>query len=82
MGIFIEISVDSDALDAATSKAIVAVCPVDIFALDGDKVTIRADQEDECTLCRLCLERAPAGTIRIRKTYTGDVLVRSEEASR
>ncbi len=82
MGIFIEISVDSDALDAETSKAIVAVCPVDIFALDGDKVTIRADQEDECTLCRLCLERAPAGTIRIRKTYTGDVLVRSEEASR
>jgi NAD-dependent dihydropyrimidine dehydrogenase PreA subunit len=76
MGIFIEISVDSDALDAATSKAVVSVCPVDIFALDGDKVIVRPDQEDECTLCRLCLERAPAGTIRIRKTYKDEVLVR------
>ena len=56
--------------------------PGDIYALDGDKVTVRADQEDECTLCRLCLERAPAGTIRIRKTYTGDVLVRVEEPTR
>ncbi len=82
MGIFIEIAVDADALDAATSKAVVSVCPVDIFALDGDRVIVRADQEDECTLCRLCLERAPAETIRIRKTYTDDVLVRVEEPTR
>ena len=82
MGIFIEITVDSDALDTATSKAVVGVCPVDIYALDGDRVIVRPDQEDECTLCRLCLERAPAGVIRIRKTYTDDVLVRAEEPSR
>ena len=77
MGIFIEITVDSNRLDSATAKAIVGVCPVDIFALDGERLIVLPEQEDECTLCRLCLEAAPAGAVRILKTYTGDVLVRA-----
>ena len=74
MGIFIKITVDNAQLDADVKRKLVALCPVDIFALDGERLTIDGEQEDECTLCGLCLKAAPHSTIRILKTYSGEFL--------
>jgi len=54
------------------------VCPVDIYA-QADDGTLRVVTEnlDECVLCRLCIDAAPPGTVRVRKLYDGAVLERS-----
>jgi NAD-dependent dihydropyrimidine dehydrogenase PreA subunit len=41
-------------------------------------VEIREGQLDECVLCELCLDAAPAGTVRVIKLYDdGAALVRA-----
>jgi NAD-dependent dihydropyrimidine dehydrogenase PreA subunit len=75
MGIFIQITADQQRLTSDTSQQLVRVCPVDIFALEGERLVVRPDEEDECTLCELCLRAAPPGAITIRKTYNGQTLV-------
>lgn len=75
MGVFINVSVDSDAIPDAERQRIVRLCPVDIFALEGQQLAVVEANEDECTLCDLCLKAAPAGTIRIHKAYSGETLV-------
>jgi NAD-dependent dihydropyrimidine dehydrogenase PreA subunit len=75
MGIFIQISVDEKQFSPDMSRQIVRVCPVDIFEMDGERLTVKPEQEDECTLCRLCLDAAPAGALTILKTYSGEQLV-------
>ena len=75
MGVFITISLDEHALSPALGRALVALCPVDIFAMDGERLVVRPDAEDECTLCELCLSPAPAGAVIIHKRYSGDRLV-------
>jgi len=50
------------------------VCPVDIFADAGGKVEIVESNLDECVLCKLCIEAAPAGTVHVRKLYDGTEL--------
>ena len=69
-GIFIDVEVDdSVAGDAALADKLAEVCPVDIFAAEGGRVAVVAENLDECVLCNLCVEAAPAGTIRIVKLY-------------
>lgn len=47
----------------------VAVCPVNIFDnKHGEPVSLE-DQEDECTLCQLCLEECQPDAITITKLY-------------
>jgi NAD-dependent dihydropyrimidine dehydrogenase PreA subunit len=75
VGVFIRVEVETSRVSPALARALVAVCPVDIFALDGEKLGVRPEQEDECTLCELCLEAAPAGSIVIHKLYSGEWLV-------
>ena len=75
MGVFIQISVDTIRLDPALSQELVTLCPVDIFGLKDGELIVKPEQEDECTLCELCLHAAPAGAIRILKTYSGETLV-------
>ena len=75
MGVFIRISVHQDSLSPALSQQIAGVCPVDIFAVEDDRLVVRSQEEDECTLCELCLKAAPQGAIRIYKTYSGETLV-------
>ena len=45
------------------------VCPVDIFAAADGRLEIVRENLDECVLCNLCVEAAPAGTVRIVKLY-------------
>ncbi|MCB0876977.1 MAG: hypothetical protein R2718_02330 [Solirubrobacterales bacterium] len=69
-GTFIDVEVgDSVAGDAALAEKLAEVCPVDIFTVAEGGVGIVRENLDECVLCNLCVEAAPAGTIRIVKLY-------------
>ena len=70
-GIFIAVEVeDSVAADTELAARLAEVCPVDIFAVDGSgNLEIVVANVDECVLCRLCLDEAPAGAVKIIKLY-------------
>ena len=70
-GMFIDVTVDPVvANDAALAKKLVEVCPVNIFAqAPSGALQIVQDNLDECTLCDLCIEAAPAGTVQVIKLY-------------
>ena len=70
MGMFIKLEVDeSKCSDAAACARCAAVCPVDIFRVEAGHLVTNPENEDECTLCLLCLEICPEGTIRLVKLY-------------
>ena len=72
-GIFIGIEVsDGVAGDAALAAKLAEVCPVDIFAATDAGVTLVAENLDECVLCRLCIDAAPAGAVRVLKLYDNE----------
>jgi NAD-dependent dihydropyrimidine dehydrogenase PreA subunit len=69
-GIFIDVEVRDDVADDPELAAkLEEVCPVDIYAATDKGVEIREQQLDECVLCELCLEAAPAGAVRVIKLY-------------
>jgi NAD-dependent dihydropyrimidine dehydrogenase PreA subunit len=70
-GMFIDVEVDRQvAADAALAKKITEVCPVNIFAQTTDgALRILEENLDECTLCDLCVQAAPAGSVRVIKLY-------------
>jgi NAD-dependent dihydropyrimidine dehydrogenase PreA subunit len=69
-GLFIDVQLDSEvAKDAAIAKKLEEVCPVSIFRAGDTGTTIVEENLDECTLCDLCLEAAPKGSVRIVKLY-------------
>ena len=73
--VFIDVEVDASvAGDAELAKKLEEVCPVDIFAATDSGVEIVEKNLDECVLCRLCIEAAPAGTVHVRKLYDGTEL--------
>ena len=76
-GTFIEVEVsDEVASDPAIAKKLEEVCPVNIYADEGGKVGVVRENLDECVLCRLCIEAAPAGTVVVKKLYDGTELRR------
>ena len=69
-GLFIDVEVaDSVSDDAELAKKLEEVCPVDIYRATGAGVEVVEQQLDECVLCELCLEAAPAGAVRVIKLY-------------
>jgi NAD-dependent dihydropyrimidine dehydrogenase PreA subunit len=73
--VFIDVEVDeSVANDAALAAKLEEVCPVDIYKDADGKVEIVEGNLDECVLCKLCIEAAPAGTVHVRKLYDGTEL--------
>lgn len=69
-GVFINVEVDASvAGDLELARKLAEVCPVDIFAAGESGVEIVAENLDECVLCELCLNAAPAGTVRVIKLY-------------
>ncbi len=70
MGIFIKAIVDrSKCLGVSKSGNCIKICPVNIFEADGDHVVINEENEDECTLCDLCLQKCEPNAISIKKLY-------------
>lgn len=77
--IFIGVEVeDSVASDHELAAKLEEVCPVDIFAAGEDRRGVRIVDEnlDECVLCELCIDAAPAGSVRVKKLYDGTELSR------
>jgi ferredoxin-like protein FixX len=73
--VFIDVEVeDSIRHDAAIAAKLEEVCPVDIFKNAGGSVEIVDENCDECVLCKLCIEAAPAGTVHVKKLYDGTEL--------
>ena len=70
-GLFIAVDVaDQVAADSELARKLTEACPVDIFGQreDGTLEIIQANL-DECVLCRLCLDAAPGGGVRVIKLY-------------
>ena len=74
--LFIDVEVDAEvAADPALAATLTEVCPVDIFTVGNDgAVAIVEENLDECVLCRLCIDAAPAGTVTVHKLYSGETL--------
>jgi NAD-dependent dihydropyrimidine dehydrogenase PreA subunit len=69
-GVFIDVKVNAEvAGDADIARKLEEVCPVGIFAAKEAGVEVVDDNLDECTLCDLCLEAAPKGSVEIVKLY-------------
>jgi NAD-dependent dihydropyrimidine dehydrogenase PreA subunit len=73
MSLFIDVEVSPEvAADPAMAAKLTEVCPVDIFAQAHEGTLEIVEQNlDECVLCRLCIDAAPAGTVTVRKLYDG-----------
>ncbi|MBI2886020.1 MAG: 4Fe-4S binding protein [Chloroflexi bacterium] len=71
MAMFIRVEVDPQvAGQADLVKKLVEVCPVDIFATGQDGALAIVEQNlDECTLCDLCIQACPPGTVKVVKLY-------------
>lgn len=76
-GLFIAVEVDdAAAADAELAKKLSEACPVDIYAQQGDGTLELVEQNlDECVLCRLCLDAAPEGVVKVIKLYDGDAVL-------
>ena len=73
--VFISIEVsDEAAADAELAAKLAEVCPVDIFADHDGHVGIVEENLDECVLCELCINAAPAGAVKVIKLYSGESL--------
>ena len=74
-GTFIDVQVDPTAgADPELARKLQDVCPVDIFRAGDAGVEIVEEQLDECVLCELCINAAPAGAVRVLKLYSGESL--------
>ena len=73
--VFIDVEVDpSVASDPALGAKLEEVCPVGIFKGTESGVQVVEENLDECVLCKLCMEAAPAGTVHVKKLYDGTEL--------
>jgi len=69
-GLFIDVKLDAAvAKDPEVAKKLEEACPVDIFEATDSGVKIVEENLDECTLCDLCIEAAPKGSVRVVKLY-------------
>jgi NAD-dependent dihydropyrimidine dehydrogenase PreA subunit len=76
MGLFIEVTLEnSNPIAPEVGNNLATSCPVDIFTWTGSELAVVREQEDECTLCELCLDLAPRGAIVIHKRYKNEFLV-------
>jgi NAD-dependent dihydropyrimidine dehydrogenase PreA subunit len=69
--LFIAVEVDdAAAADTELARKLTEACPVDIYAQNGDGTLELVEKNlDECVLCRLCLDAAPDGAVKIIKLY-------------
>lgn len=68
--VFIDVKIaEPAASDVELAKKLEEVCPVSIFKATDSGSEIVSGQLDECVLCNLCIEAAPAGSVTIIKKY-------------
>ncbi len=71
MGIFIKVDVDRGRCSERDLARLAEVCPVNVFSLADGRPVTDPDNEDECTLCGLCVRACPEGAVIIRRLYLG-----------
>ena len=70
MGLFITVSIDEyDCLGLSACGNCLGKCPVSIFTKGKDVPVIDLENEDECTLCNLCIDACEPDCIKIKKEY-------------
>ena len=70
MGIFVNLKIDlKRCLGISRCGECLKVCPVKIFDNGDEHPVSIAENEDECTLCDLCLDVCEPDAIRICKLY-------------
>ena len=70
MSEFIRVEIDMDrCIGINECGKCVRVCPVNIFEAEGEKPAIVEQNQDECTLCNLCLEECTPDAVVIVKLY-------------
>ena len=70
MGLFITVSIEeSDCLGINTCGSCLDKCPVNIFTKGKVMPVVDVDNEDECTLCNLCLDVCKPKCIVIKREY-------------
>jgi NAD-dependent dihydropyrimidine dehydrogenase PreA subunit len=70
MGEFIKVEIDSIKCSGISGCGqCITVCSVNVFQRKASKLVLIEDNEDECTLCNLCLEVCAPGAIAIHKLY-------------
>jgi len=76
-GSFIDVEIEPEAAgDLELARKLEEVCPVDIYAAGDAGVELVRENLDECVLCELCTEAAPAGAVVVKKLYDGTELRR------
>ena len=74
-GTFIDVEIDATvAADPELARKLAEVCPVDIFKAGDTGIELVQENLDECVLCELCINAAPAGAVRVVKLYSGQTL--------
>jgi NAD-dependent dihydropyrimidine dehydrogenase PreA subunit len=75
--LFIAVEVDDRAAaDTELARKLTEACPVDIFAQsDTGGLELVEGNLDECVLCRLCLDAAPEGAVKVIKLYDNDAVL-------
>lgn len=70
MGEFIKVTIDYEKCGTIEEiKKWAGVCPVNIFEIKENKAVVKPENEDECTLCNLCLDNCTSGAVTISKLY-------------
>lgn len=70
MGLFIKLEINGEScLGLGDCGKCVAVCPVRAFAEGRGLPLANEKNEDECTLCDLCLDACEPGAITVRRVY-------------
>ena len=70
MGVFIRVKIeDKKCLGPDRSGECVKICPVNIFETKQGRVVVKEENEDECILCNLCMDRCQPAAISIEKLY-------------
>jgi len=70
MGIFIKVEINFEKCPGVSECGLcIQRCPVTIFEKQIDSPAIIEDNEDECTLCDVCLDACNPNAITILKLY-------------
>jgi len=80
MSVFIQVQLDNARISPELSQHLVAACPVNIFAENDAGLHVVEANQDECTLCELCLRIAPPDAVKIKKLYKDETLVSRGDA--
>ncbi len=70
-GVFVNLHVDASLCAGEPQcRECVSSCPVDIFArADGGTAQVVIENEDECILCNVCVDRCPVDAVSLVKLY-------------